>query len=150
MTTISNFLAEVASRGLARQNRFEVQIPNLFGDERLVSLFCQSASIPGATVAVKKQTLFGPTYVRPASINYGDTITLSFLCDKEMNVRRAFDKWIHTVINPSSFTVNYKDEYARTVTIYQLDEQENYTYSVKLIDAFPVSVGALEIGRAHV
>ena len=146
--TISKFVAEVTKRGLARQNRFEVIIPNLFGDERLISLLCQSASLPGATVAVKKQMLFGPAYVRPASINYGDTISLSFLCDKDMSVRRAFDAWMHRVVNPSSFTVNYKDEYARNITIHQLDEKENYTYSIVLIDAFPVQLGALALNQS--
>ena len=146
--SISNFLAQVTKLGLARQNRFEVQIPNLFGDERLISLFCQSATLPGASLALKKQTLFGPAYIRPASINYGESITLSFLCDKDMLVRKAFDNWIHSIVNPSSFTVNYKDEYARTITIYQLDEKENYTYSIQLIDAFPTVIGALSLNQA--
>jgi hypothetical protein len=146
--SISNFLAQVTKLGLARQNRFEVQIPNLFGDERLISLFCQSATLPGASLALKKQTLFGPAYIRPASINYGESITLSFLCDKDMLVRKAFDKWIHSIVNPSSFTVNYKDEYARTITINQLDEKENYTYTIQLIDAFPTVIGALSLNQA--
>jgi hypothetical protein len=148
MTTISEFVTQVSTRGLARQNRFEVIIPNLFGDERLISLFCQSASLPGATLSLKKQTLFGPAYVRPGSINYGESITLSFLCDKDMLVRKVFDNWIHSVINPSSFTLNYEDEYARTITIYQLDEKENYTYSIQLIDAYPIAIGSLSMNQA--
>jgi hypothetical protein len=65
-----------------------------------------------------------------------------------MLVRKAFDNWIHSIVNPSSFTVNYKDEYARTITIYQLDEKENYTYSIQLIDAFPTVIGALSLNQA--
>jgi hypothetical protein len=148
MTTISEFVTQVSARGLARQNRFEVVIPNLYGDSRLVSLFCQGGSLPGATIAVKKQTLFGPAYIRPGNINYGETLQLSFLCDKDMSIKKTFDTWIHTVINPSSFTVNYKEDYSRDITIYQLDEKENYTYSVTLIDAFPVAMGALSLNQA--
>lgn len=144
---ISDFQSEVAGRGLARQNRFQVTIPNT-ADIRLFQLFCQSASLPGATVQVKKQNLFGPAYIRPANINYGEQISLSFLCDKNMDIRRGFDDWIHQVINKSSFTVAYRSDYARDVYIDQLDEKENITYSIKLVDAFPVSIGALALNQS--
>lgn len=146
---ISEFLATVADKGLARQNRFEVIISNLFGSERLISLMCQTASLPGAAVQLKTQTLFGPAYFRPGTINYGGTLNLSFLCDGDMEVKKLFDRWIHTVINPSSFTVNYKDSYSRDVYINQLDEKENITYSVRLADAFPTQIGSLGLGQAN-
>lgn len=144
---ISNFQAVVANRGLARQNRFQVTIPSAI-DESLLKLFCQSASLPGATVQVKKQNLFGPAYIRPANINYGEQISLSFLCDKSMDVRRAFDDWIHQVINKSSFTVAYKSAYARDILIHQLNEKEEVTYGIKLVEAFPVSIGALALNQS--
>lgn len=145
--SVTEFQQTIAKTGLARQNRFQVLIPNLTNG-KLISLLCQGASLPGATIITKKQTLFGPTYIRPGSINYGETLQLSFLCDKEMEVKKTFDLWMHRVINQSSFTVNYKDEYARDIIIYQLDEGENITYSVKLIDTFPVIMGALSLNQA--
>jgi hypothetical protein len=152
MTTVSEFVSEISGRGLARQNRFLVEIPNVNfwpgGDENLLSLLCQSASLPGATIAVKKQNLFGPAYIRPASINYGETLAMTFLCDQEMWIKRLFDLWMHRVVNLSSFTVNYKNEYARDIVISQLDTKENATYQVKLIDAFPVSMGAMALNQS--
>lgn len=150
--SISEFQAEVSTRGLARQNRFEVIIPNVNflrgADESLLTLFCQSASIPGATVALKKQNLFGPAHLRPANINYGETFSASFLCDRGMWVKNLFDIWIHRVINPSSFTVAYKYEYARDIIVNQVDDSGTPTYSVKLIDAFPVSLGAMALNQS--
>lgn len=145
--SVSEFQQTITSTGLARQNRFQVLIPNI-NNQRILSLLCQSSNIPGATLQVKRQTLFGPSYIRPGSINYGETVQMSFLCDKDMEVRKTFDGWIHSVINPSSFTVNYKDEYARDIIIYQLDEGENITYSLRLVDAFPLSVGSLQVNQA--
>jgi len=149
---VQNFVQEVSSRGLARQNRFQVEISQVDfwpgGDSRILTLLCQSASLPGATIAVKKQTLFGPEYVRPGNINYGDTLQLSFLCDKDMWVRTVFDLWMHRVINTAEFTVNFKDQYARDIIIKQLDESENTTYAVKLIDAFPVQMGAMALNQS--
>ena len=145
--SVTEFQQTIANKGLARQNRFQVLIPNLV-DGELISLLCQSSNMPGATVQVKRQTLFGPSFIRPASINYGETVQMSFLVDKNMNVRKIFDGWIHSIINPSSFTVNYKDEYARDIIIYQLDEGENITYSLRLVDAFPISLGSLSVNQA--
>lgn len=150
--SVSNFLTFVSTKGLARQNRFLVQINNIdFSFDmggRELALMCQSASLPGATVVTRTQSIFGPNYVRPASINYGDNISMSFLCDKDMAVRKLFDDWIHQVVNASSFTVNYKERYARDIVISQIDESENPTYSIKLIDAFPIQIGALALNQS--
>lgn len=145
--SVTEFQQTIAKKGLARQNRFQVLIPNMING-KLISLLCQGGSLPGATIVVKKQTIFGPNYIRPGTINYGETIQFSFLCDKDMEVKKMFDDWMHTVINPSSFTVNYKDEYSRDIIVYQLDEGENITYSVRLVDAFPVNMGSLSLNQA--
>lgn len=151
MSSIQNFLSEIGKRGLARPNRFEVRISNvdfLPGDvSRILPLLCQSAALPGATILTRTQNLFGPIYVRPTSINYGDTLSMNFLVDKDMLVKNLFDTWIHNVVNMSSFTVNYKDAYARDILISQLDESERATYSVTLVDAFPISMGALSLNQ---
>lgn len=149
---VQNFVEEVSARGLARQNRFQVEITNVDfspgGDSGTLTLLCQSASLPGATLALKKQSLFGPDYVRPASINYGDTLQMSFLCDKEMWVRNIFDLWIHRAVNMGSFTVAYKQDYVRDIIITQLDESESATYSIKLVDAFPIQIGAMALNQS--
>jgi hypothetical protein len=65
-----------------------------------------------------------------------------------MQTKKIFDSWIHTVVNKSTFTVNYKSSYVRDVVINQLDERENITYSVKLVDAFPVQIGNLALNQS--
>lgn len=151
---VQNFLNEITTRGLAKQNRFLVEINNVnFSselDERILPLFCQSASLPGATISVQKQSLFGPDYIRPTNINYGDSLSMSFLCDKDMLIKKMFDLWIHSIVNMSSFTVNYKEKYARDIVVSQLDEKENITYSVKLVDAFPVQIGSLSVSQTAI
>jgi hypothetical protein len=150
--SISQFQAAVANRGLARQNRFQVIIPKMGSgaDGELFILLCQAASLPGATIQVKKQNLFGPAYIRPTNINYGEQLSLSFFCDKDMIVKRGFDEWIHQVINKSSFTVAYQSSYARDVIIHQLDNAEKIVYGIKLVDAFPISMGALSLSQSAV
>ena len=150
--SVSEFVQTVSAQGLARQNRFQVEISNVDflpgANDRNITLLCQSASLPGATIVVKKQTLFGPAYIRPGTINYGETLNMTFLVDKNMTIKNIFDRWMHYAVQVSSFTVAYRQNYARDIIIKQLDEAENVTYEVRLIDAFPVSIGALALNQS--
>jgi hypothetical protein len=150
--SISNFISEVNSRGLARPNRFEVFIlpPSglgaFVGSGRLVSLLCESASLPAMSVSTKPFRIYGASYQRPVSSEFnGDGITLSFYIDNKMEVKSFFDAWMFKVVNPNSFNVSYQPEYVSQIKIAQLDEQNNESYSVYLEDAFPRAVNMLDL-----
>ena len=107
--SISNFISEVNIRGLARPNRFEVFIlpPSglgaLTGSGRLVSLLCESASLPAMSISTKPYRIYGASYQRPVSSEFnGDGITLSFYIDNQMEVKSFFDAWMFKVVNPNS------------------------------------------------
>ena len=150
--SISNFISEVNSRGLARPSRFEVFIlppPGLgalTGSGRFVSLMCESASLPAMSISTKPFRIYGASYQRPVSSEFnGDGITLSFYIDNQMEVKSFFDAWMFKVVNPNSFNVSYQKEYVSQIKIAQLDEQNNETYSVYLEDAFPRAVNMLDL-----
>ena len=149
---ISNFISEVNTRGLARPSRFEVFIlpppglGSLTGSGRVVSLMCESASLPAMTVSTKPFRIYGANYQRPVSSDFnGDGITLSFYIDNQMEVKSFFDAWMFKIVNPNSFNVSYQKEYVSQIKISQLDEQNNETYSVYLEDAFPRAVNMLDL-----
>ena len=150
--SISNFISEVNSRGLARPSRFEVFIlppPGLgalTGSGRFVSLMCESASLPAMSVSTKPFRIYGASYQRPVSSEFnGDGITLSFYIDNQMEVKSFFDAWMFKVVNPNSFNVSYQQEYVSQIKIAQLDEQNTESYSVYLEDAFPRAVNMLDL-----
>jgi hypothetical protein len=150
--SISNFISEVNSRGLARPSRFEVFIlppPGLgalTGSGRFVSLMCESASLPAMSISTKPFRIYGASYQRPVSSEFnGDGITLSFYIDNQMEVKSFFDAWMFKVVNPNSFNVSYQKEYVSQIKIAQLDEQNTETYSVYLEDAFPRAVNMLDL-----
>ena len=146
---VENFRAQVSSGGLARENRFEVELPDINGSGRLVNLFCESATLPQLSVITKQQRLFGPPHVRAATIDYGGAgLHMVFFVDSSMKVKQYFDTWMHKAVNPSSFTVNYLKNYAKDIFIRQLDEQENIKYELKVIDAFPTSCGPISYSQA--
>ena len=146
--SIENFTGQVFGGGLARENRFRVTMPNKVSGEQLVSLFCESTSIPQLSVITKQQRLFGPSHVRAATIDYGGAgLAMTFLVDREMKVKKWFDAWMHLCVNPGEFTVKYLNQYAGDITIEQLDEKDNVTYAIKLIGAFPTACGPLSLNH---
>lgn len=150
--SISNFISEVNIRGLARPNRFEVFIlppsglGGFTGSGRLVSLLCESASLPAMSVSTKPYRIYGASYQRPVSSEFnGDGITLSFYIDNKMEVKSFFDAWMFKIVNPNSFNVSYQREYVSQIKISQLDEKNNENYSIYLEDVFPRAVNMLDL-----
>ena len=47
------------------------------------------------------------------------------------------------VVSPYSYTINYQDEYASRINIYQLNEKNERVYGVLLFDAFPRSIAQM-------
>lgn len=150
---LSNFIATVNTTSLARTNRFEVLINAppcaTRGNEQLVSLYTEQINFPPIINNLRSYKVWGPSIHRPQSIEYGgEGINAIFHVDRDMSVKKFFDDWMHGIIDKNNFTVSYLKDYATTIDINQLDEQNNITYSVKLFDAFPRSMNVMELNNA--
>jgi hypothetical protein len=89
-SSLEKFISEIRTGGVARPNRFSVEItkplcmstsptPGVEELPKLISLYCQSASIPGQNIGVRDLRITGPTYKRPINIDYGgEGIALTF------------------------------------------------------------------------
>lgn len=147
--SVEQFLSTVGSKGLARENRFEVILPERLTGDFPVSLFCESTTLPQMSVVTKQQRLFGPTYNRAATNDYGGAgIQMVFLADSDMKVKKYFDDWMHLCVAPSAFTARYLKDYAFDIAINQLNEKNDVTYSIKLIEAFPTSSGPMTLSQS--
>lgn len=152
--SLENFRSEIlGGSGLARTNRFEVIIANppaLAGNNmgQLSSLYVEQASIPLLNIFSKAFKIFGPSYQRPVTSEYGgEGISLTFHVDRDMQIRNYFEDWMHAVIDPVTFTVGYQRNYATTIAINQLNEQNQVTYSVELLEAFPRNLNIMELNN---
>ena len=155
---LSQFIGAVREDSLARVNRFEVII-NIPDDLILtrknrsnaiaVSLYCEMASLPPVNISTKSFKIFGPTYQRPFGAEYGgEGISLTFHVDRDMQVKKFFDEWTARVVDPESGLVGYQEDYISTLTLKQLNEQDEVTYEVQLEEAFPRSVNLLELNNS--
>lgn len=140
--------------GLARTNRFEVIItppPGLNSGSvtELVSMYVEQASLPLLNIFTKSFKIFGPSYQRPLSSEYGgEGLPITFHVDREMTVRKFFEDWMHLIVRPEVFTVAYQEDYITDIIIRQLDEQENITHEITLYEAFPRNMNLMDLNNS--
>lgn len=149
MSTISEFKSSF--RGdLARTNRFDVDIPipltliPYVKTARTLKYRCEVANLPGKNLSTMDQKTYGPVEKFPYLTTYND-IDLTFIVDEDMSQKFLFDGWLN-FINPTyNNNMRYKENYATTITINQYDTSNEKTYSVSLIDAYPISMNQLDL-----
>ena len=153
---LSQFIGAVREDSFARVNRFEVFInaPSSLTNKNVansgaVSLYCEMASLPPVNISTKSFKIFGPTYQRPFSAEYGgEGISLTFHVDRDMQVKKFFDDWTSRVVDPDSGFVGFQEDYISTIRLRQLNEQDEVTYELELEEAFPRSVNLLELNNS--
>ena len=155
--SLDRFRAQVLDgNGLARNNRFEVEIGVPTGMRtrsrnygELVSLYVEQANLPGINISAKPFKIFGPTYQRPITSEYGgEGISLTFHMDQYMKIRNFFEDWMHIIVDPDTFTVGYQKEYISTIKIKQLDEQDTVVYEMELQEAFPRNMNLMDLNNS--
>lgn len=151
---LNNFRASVlGSEGLARTNRFEVLInaPTALSSSysRLSSLYVEQASLPLLNIFSKSFKIFGPAYQRPITSEYGgEGIPITFHVDRRMQVRKFFEDWMHLIVDPDNFTVGYQKDYIGNIRVRQLDEANNVTHEIELIEAFPRNINLMDLNHS--
>ena len=148
--SLDTFRSTVLKSSLARNNRFEVIISSPPGlTAGLVNLYCEQASLPALNISSKSFKIFGPTYQRPIYSEYGgEGIALNFHVDRDMRVKEFFEDWMHIIVDKNNFTIGYQKDYVTRITISQLDEQDDITHQIQLIDAFPRNMNPMELNHS--
>ena len=149
---LNEFISKVKSTGLAKTNRYRVTIATsalmtgFMNSGRLITLFCESTSLPGQVVATTEQRIMGETREFPYSKMF-DNITLSFYIDNNFEVKGFFDNWLNSVSNTQNkITSYYKDYIAPTVLIEVLPmDSEVSTYSITLHEAYPKGISPIQL-----
>tara|TARA_R100000278_G_C5471798_1_gene164753 strand:+ start:243 stop:926 length:684 start_codon:yes stop_codon:yes gene_type:complete len=173
-STIEDFKATVTKRrGLANQNRFAVimqppsaslldfdlqsigasllsgtfSLGGLVNDPRDVALLCESCSLPGRNIESRDYQNIRQNLKKPTGIVI-EPITFSFHLTNDMYMKKMFDKWTDIVFNRDSYTANYKSSYCTDVIIQQLNKENIPVYGVKLKNAWPENVAAVDLNNS--
>lgn len=157
MAKLNDFISTVKSDGLARTNRYVVgifarpdsQVMNLGerGWMRDALLLCDQIQIPGTNFNTSDTRTYGEIRKAPYERLYED-INMSFYVDTSMTVKLMFDNWMTYIQNPGSRNFNYYDDYTADIVIEVQDTKNQSRYGIKLFEAYPKSIGAVQLDYA--
>jgi len=164
MPSVQDFISEVKKSGLARTDKFKVEIfhptgiplTNTLEIGKTVSLFCEEATIPGLTIGTRNARLHNLNVQRPATIDYGgDSANFQFLVDGSWNVRKYFDSWMSYIIGNTREVTPYKNIIGavQVMAIHEGMETGEYAevvkYGVQLEEAYPISMGLMPVAYSN-
>ena len=144
--SINALVAAISGRnGIVRPSKFAVQVfgPKGAGNRDL-NLFCEAANIPTRKITTTDYTSYRNPYKVPTGFSYDD-VSLTFLLTGDYFAKTFFDKWAGSIIDVPSYRIRYKDDFVGKVIVAQLDDAMEPIYRVTLNDAFPHTVGELQM-----
>lgn len=153
--SLQNFVSTLSDYGIAKPSKFEITITppaalsQNFDTSKLASMYCEVANFPSLTVNTKQHYMYGPAYQRPVNTDYGgDGISVTFLVDQNMDIKKFFEAWMFSIVDKDSYNVNYQDNYVSPILISQLDNNDEPIYSIKLLDAFPRTMDSMGLNSS--
>ncbi len=148
---LNDFLSYVKSTGVASPNLFRVDIFPPKGMTSFassyaqnLSLICDAAALPSLNVLTRDAITYGPSVPIPYNVDYGK-VSCSFIVEQDMAVKQFFDKWFWTISDPSSYDLNFAEEYQTTIIINQLNRNMEVVYSAHLFDAYPSAMNQMNL-----
>jgi hypothetical protein len=147
--SIAEFKASFKTE-LARPNKFDVDIPIPIGlipyrgTSRKLKFRCETAELPGRTIATTLMKIYGVEEKFPYMTSYGD-LSLTFIVSDNMSEKKFFDAWLNWISPTINYNLKYKGDYAVALRINQYDIRNEVSYSVDLIDAYPIAINQMEL-----
>ena len=122
-------------------------LKSFINDPRDLSLLAISTSLPGRQLVTAEHQTFREQKKYVQSF-IDEDITMEFLVTQDFYIKTIFDNWQKIVFDTDKYAANFKKEYVADVIIQQVDKERNLPlYGVKLINAFPTSIGALSLSN---
>ncbi len=144
---IEEFKSSVTSRGgILPSNRFKVTLPAISGiSAKDADLLCVEASSPGRQIVTQPRRI-GLKEEKIADGFAVDDVTLRFYLTADSYIKRYFESWIELTVPSRQGVIRYKTNYQKPVKISQLHKDETVSYTTTLLDAFPTTLQAVELG----
>lgn len=153
MAGIDNFKGKLVGGG-ARPNLFKalVNFPAAVGgNTELASFMIKGASLPASVIA-PIEVPFRGRKLKIAGDRTFEPWTITVINDTGMEIRRAFERWMHLINANQENVSNYQSAvgslgYMTDMEVVQLDRSgdEIGTHRYTIIDAFPTNISAVEL-----
>ena len=169
--------------GFARANKFLVTLPTVGvgggllngiigafsgmgggASPRELNILCSNATMPAKQVLTNDRRI-GMEFQKVAYGYAVDDVSMTFYLMNDYGIKDYFDSWRSTILDEFGQASNYKNEYAKTITIHQLRQPlkgfskqvgpirfnaglgGGSVYSVDLLEAFPIASSAVELNN---
>lgn len=132
--------------GPAPVNRYEVYVGRRSGQHSSLTLVCEQAELPGKTILTVEDKLYGPV----RKIGYGQMFidtTMTFICTANgWEEKEFFDNWQNDIVDPEMFDASYYEDYTTDIQLRTFTEKNTRSYGIQFMEAFPLNVGAINLG----
>ncbi len=119
---------------------------SLISDPRDIAFLTESAQLPGRNLntldfSAEKETLKIPNGF------IDDDITMTFYLTNDYYMKDMMETWMSSIVDTENYTLGYKKNYQTDIVIQQLNSFDRNVYGVKLINAYPIAIGALALNN---
>lgn len=133
----------------AAQNRYYAAFKvNPLSIAQNLEFFCTNAQLPALNYQTTDTRTYGTPWKDPYEIGTED-VSLTFYCSADMKEKYFFDAWQYSMKDPVTNDYYYNREYSTQVIIQVFSETDEFKYGVRLVDAYPVAVSAIDLGYAN-
>jgi hypothetical protein len=147
MDNIAQFVALISKRGgIAKTNRFRIEISIPTYSTSDISLLCESISFPNKTIQSFDFSSYRNTIKIPTGFANED-VTAVFHLTNDYYIKNIFDNWLNSIVNTESYFIAYDSTFKTDIKIYQLNERDEDIYAIKLKDAYPISMSAVDLNN---
>jgi len=161
-SVINEFLSLFLNKdGFSKSARYEVVIGlpkaatstagELLNTEtaRKVSYHAETIAFPGRNLEIKEDlSTYGPTREVVSGSSYED-LSATFYVASDHREKKFFSEWQNSAHSNEDFNARYYYDYVGSVDIYQLDEEDRRRLGIRLMEAFPKTIGAIDMGYAN-
>lgn len=156
MFSYEQFRSSIKAEGLARQNRFYVEIAPprslqgtaLGNSLRYVLLRCKSVNVPGVSLSSAQERIVGEQVEKPYDRNFGSS-TMTFYMDQKFVGREFFERWVESIQNSKTRTIGWYDDFiSREIHVKVLDMKDQLKMTMTLHDAHPKMIGPLQLDNS--
>ena len=103
--------------GLAKTNVFRVTLPDMGKESgHSINLLCKAVNVPGKAIATVDRKI-GPITQKIANGVIFADVSFTFMVLNDFGIKDYFDRWTDLAIDPNTFELGYKNEYAKPVKI---------------------------------
>jgi len=150
-----------AENGVAYASRWKVILPQISGTDKPgggsvegqftiedLNLVCTAVRLPGIDVVTVDRNIG----MVPQKVAVGKTVnpvSLTFYLTNKYTSRKYWQEWMETVVGKGApYTAGFLSSYGKQVEIQQLDKLGGKVYTVKLEQAYPVTLSEIELNNA--